>query len=170
MANRDDRGEQWNREEWRRDEGEQQDWGIRRYRDRDQRGRSAEYDGYGGGGYGGYAGRREGGYGEQRGAWSQRVYDADERDDDRSGAVYRAVGGSGMGYGNASQARPSRRSGYSRRGPKGYTRSDDRIREDVCDRLSLADDVDASDISVTVCYLKSSDRAPLRNSCVSESG
>jgi hypothetical protein len=36
------------------------------------------------------------------------------------------------------------------KGPKGYTRSDERIREDVCDRLSDDDEVDASEISVTV--------------------
>jgi osmotically-inducible protein OsmY len=40
--------------------------------------------------------------------------------------------------------------GFFGRGPKGYTRSDDRIREDVCDRLSYDDEVDASDITVTV--------------------
>ncbi|HEY8946822.1 MAG TPA: BON domain-containing protein [Polyangiaceae bacterium] len=45
----------------------------------------------------------------------------------------------------------SRRSGgFSGKGPKNYTRSDDRIREDVCDRLSYDDEVDASDIIVTV--------------------
>jgi hypothetical protein len=45
----------------------------------------------------------------------------------------------------------SRRSGgFSGKGPKNYTRSDDRIREDVCDRLSYDDEVDASDITVTV--------------------
>jgi len=36
------------------------------------------------------------------------------------------------------------------RGPKGYARSDERIREDVCERLSDNDEVDASDIEVTV--------------------
>jgi hypothetical protein len=36
------------------------------------------------------------------------------------------------------------------RGPKGYTRSDERIREDICERLMLRDDIDASDITVTV--------------------
>jgi osmotically-inducible protein OsmY len=36
------------------------------------------------------------------------------------------------------------------RGPKGYTRSDDRIREDVNDRLSDDPHVDASDIEVAV--------------------
>ena len=36
------------------------------------------------------------------------------------------------------------------RGPKSYTRSDERIREDVCDRLTEDWYVDASDIEVTV--------------------
>jgi hypothetical protein len=44
---------------------------------------------------------------------------------------------------------PSRR-GHSGKGPKGYVRSDARILEDVCDRLSDDDEVDASDISVSV--------------------
>ncbi len=44
----------------------------------------------------------------------------------------------------------TRRGGFAGRGPRGYTRSDDRIREDVCDRLSADDEVDASDITVTV--------------------
>jgi len=35
-------------------------------------------------------------------------------------------------------------------GPKNYERSDDRIREDVCERLSQDEYVDASDIDVTV--------------------
>lgn len=36
------------------------------------------------------------------------------------------------------------------RGPKGYQRSDGRIREDVCDRLTDAPFLDATDIDVTV--------------------
>jgi osmotically-inducible protein OsmY len=36
------------------------------------------------------------------------------------------------------------------RGPKGYTRSDERIREDVCDRLTDDPRVDASEIDVAV--------------------
>jgi hypothetical protein len=47
---------------------------------------------------------------------------------------------------------PSReaRGGYAGRGPKGYARSDERIREDVCDRLSWDDEIDATDITVVV--------------------
>jgi hypothetical protein len=39
---------------------------------------------------------------------------------------------------------------FAGRGPKGYRRSDSRIREDVCDRLTDAPFLDASDIDVTV--------------------
>lgn len=37
-----------------------------------------------------------------------------------------------------------------RTGPKGYTRSDERLREDICERLMLADSVDPTEVSVTV--------------------
>jgi hypothetical protein len=48
-----------------------------------------------------------------------------------------------------------RRSEYTRgrffgRGPKGYRRADERIREDVSDRLMAHPDIDASDIEVNV--------------------
>ena len=36
------------------------------------------------------------------------------------------------------------------KGPKDYVRSDARLREDVCDRLSDDDEIDASDMTVTV--------------------
>jgi hypothetical protein len=39
---------------------------------------------------------------------------------------------------------------YFGRGPRGYQRSDDRIREDVCERLTDHSQVDASDIEVKV--------------------
>jgi hypothetical protein len=42
------------------------------------------------------------------------------------------------------------RGGYRGKGPLGYTRSDDRIRETVCEVLSDDDNVDASQIEVTV--------------------
>lgn len=39
---------------------------------------------------------------------------------------------------------------YTGRGPRGYTRGDERIREDVCDRLTDDPRIDASDIDVQV--------------------
>ena len=39
---------------------------------------------------------------------------------------------------------------FAGRGPKGYQRSDGRIREEVCDRLTDAPFLDASDVEVTV--------------------
>jgi hypothetical protein len=42
------------------------------------------------------------------------------------------------------------RGGYAGRGPKDYKRSDERIREDICERLSRNDEVDATDIAVQV--------------------
>ena len=37
-----------------------------------------------------------------------------------------------------------------RTGPKGYTRSDDRIREDISERLMMADSIDSSEVTVSV--------------------
>ena len=39
---------------------------------------------------------------------------------------------------------------YSGRGPKGYQRSDERLKEEVCDRLTIDPDIDASEIGVSV--------------------
>jgi len=39
---------------------------------------------------------------------------------------------------------------FSGRGPRGYQRSDDRIREDVCDRLTYAPDIDATELEIEV--------------------
>jgi hypothetical protein len=46
--------------------------------------------------------------------------------------------------------RENRRGGFFGKGPRGYVRSDERIREDVCDLLSFNDELDATDITVTV--------------------
>jgi hypothetical protein len=42
------------------------------------------------------------------------------------------------------------KSTFSGKGPKGYTRSDDRIKEDVCEKLWWSPEVDATEIEVTV--------------------
>jgi hypothetical protein len=54
------------------------------------------------------------------------------------------------GYRAGSNSEGPRNFGNYGKGPKGYVRSDERIREDVCDRLSDDDELDASDITVTV--------------------
>lgn len=58
-----------------------------------------------------------------------------ERDPERGAGVY---------------SREQPRGGFRGAGPKGYTRSDDRILEDVCDRLCKDDTIDASEISVSI--------------------
>jgi osmotically-inducible protein OsmY len=55
----------------------------------------------------------------------------------------------GYGQTSGSDIGPRRQS-FRGRGPKNYQRSDDRIREDLCERLSFDDDVDASEIEVQV--------------------
>jgi hypothetical protein len=46
--------------------------------------------------------------------------------------------------------RGAQRPSFRGRGPKNYQRSDERIHEDVCERLAMDHDVDASEIEVTV--------------------
>jgi osmotically-inducible protein OsmY len=101
----------------------------------DWRGREG---GYGRGGYGGRGGEERGfrdRASDEVSSWfgdedAERRRQMDER---RSGGAWRVAGG-----------------GYRGRGPRGYTRSDERIREDVSDRLTDDFFVDASDIEVTV--------------------
>jgi hypothetical protein len=58
------------------------------------------------------------------------------------------------GFGDNNEDSPpagrGRAQGYRGRGPKNYTRSDERIREDLSERLWEADDVDASEVTVEV--------------------
>jgi len=52
-----------------------------------------------------------------------------------------------VAYGSAADLR---RGDHRGRGPRGYQRSDDRIREDICDRLTDDPHIDASEIDVGV--------------------
>jgi hypothetical protein len=51
---------------------------------------------------------------------------------------------------HASTGAAARRGGFRGVGPRGYTRTDERIREDVCEGLCDSNDIDASDIHVDV--------------------
>ncbi|KVE09966.1 BON domain-containing protein [Burkholderia anthina] len=89
---------------------------------------------------------REGRYGGERPEW---------RDEHRMSAYGGERDGGDPRYGGAPDL--SRFGGDAerdalrrRRGPKGYTRSDERIREDVCERLAHALEIDVSDVTVQV--------------------
>lgn len=129
------RGESWGR-------GLDDDYGRSYYGSRDP--------GYGGGGYG----SRE---------YGQRSYEADRRSDYGRGGRGQEERGwwdrasdevqSWFGDDDAERrrARDSREDArHSGRGPKGYKRSDERIREDVSDRLTDDAFIDASEIDIEV--------------------
>ena len=64
---------------------------------------------------------------------------------------YTGFGGSNSGsYSGGAGSSGQMRGRFSGKGPKGYQRSDDRIREDVCERLTHHPEVDASEIDVKV--------------------
>jgi hypothetical protein len=69
------------------------------------------------------------------GAWDQGSPEQDEWSPGQSAAAAR---------------RPSSGGGFRGKGPMNYQRSDQRIREDVCEYLTEDDDVDASEIDVKV--------------------
>ena len=59
--------------------------------------------------------------------------------------------GGGSGFGDSQRfGENATRGRFTGRGPKGYVRSDDRIREDVSDRLEQHGEIDASEIEVRV--------------------
>ncbi len=104
--------------------------------------------GYGGGGYGGGGYQPGGDYRDQGGGGFDVRADEDYRRGTRGGSSwgYGTSGGEGLRGDNLQRSAPSHRG----RGPKNYQRSDDRICEDVCDRLSDDHALDASDIEVSV--------------------
>lgn len=57
---------------------------------------------------------------------------------------------SGRGAGTSMYGGQSQRPRFAGKGPKGYTRSDERIREEISDALMADDDIDASEIEVEV--------------------
>jgi hypothetical protein len=123
-----------------------------------------------------YPGRPRAGdrYPDERGTYRERAWSRDPRTGDVHGydseARWPASGAGSDAYHQpvrwrseselgSREGRPGTRSwgaqegsrfGQYGKGPKGYVRSDERIREDVSDRLSDDDELDASDITVSV--------------------
>jgi hypothetical protein len=91
--------------------------------------------GFSGGHYGGFANEGspgQGNYGGNRGVSNQ-------------GPTGQRLGVRAQSSGGSYQGR-----GFAGRGPKGYQRSDERVKEQLSDRLMDDDDIDASDISIEV--------------------
>jgi hypothetical protein len=138
------------REQWNQGEDSREPWGASEPQDYERRGRDYRQTGFGPFGYGreGYSQNRRGfGYQSQQGdVGTQSSYgygregqrsgrygdDRDREEGGLMGGVRRMLGG------------------HTGRGPKGYKRSDERIREDVCELLTLDPDVDATEIEIAV--------------------
>jgi len=121
--------------------GSRQDWGRGDYGRNDYR---SDYE------RGGY--RDEGRYGSGRGEYDRfgrgdygRSYHG--QDDDDRGFLERAGDEVRSWFGGDDRQGAEHHRG---RGPRNYTRSDDRIRDDVNDRLTDDPHIDASDIEVSV--------------------
>jgi hypothetical protein len=63
---------------------------------------------------------------------------------------YGALAPEGDVYDDRNRQALQDRAQYRGRGPRGYQRSDDRIREEVCERLTDDEHIDASDVEITV--------------------
>jgi hypothetical protein len=72
--------------------------------------------------------------------------DPDWESEGGSGWSGRQGGSSDWGYSGRGQQRQS----FAGRGPKNYQRSDERIREEICDRFTDDDQLDAGEVSIQV--------------------
>ena len=100
---------------------------------------------------------RDRGYRERDSSFARRRYGRRDDDDDRGPWISRdrepfepdfdPRENYGSSFGRGRHATEGR---YAGRGPKGYQRSDERLEEEVCERLTADPDVDASEIGVSV--------------------
>lgn len=152
----DERGSEWGRSGSERDWGRREEFGegreYGRGYDRDQDyGQSGRY-GQGHGHqfeerrYGGKFGRPAGMRGQHGGMYGQPE---GGRGFEQAYGLGREPGRGWMSEGQSHRSWQGQGT-FAGRGPRGYTRSDDRIREDVCDRLTDDALVDASNIEVSV--------------------
>lgn len=118
---------------------------------------------YGRGSFGQRGGYQQGGYGQSEGRYgaeSWRGYGEESRGgsfgrnlNDMGGRQGGRQSGSWQGSGQSDWQQRSGSMGgstFAGRGPKDYQRSDERIREQIADRMTDDHDLDASDISVEV--------------------
>jgi osmotically-inducible protein OsmY len=122
-----------------------------------QQSRYAGQGGYGSqGGYGGQGSFGQGGFGQgssesgySRQGWSEpygegQQYGYGQRGSQSGGMSGSQYGGSQYGYGGSGQGM------HRGKGPKNFQRSDDRIKELICERLTDDPDVDASEVTLNV--------------------
>ncbi len=102
------------------------------------------------GGWGGERGYGERGYGERGYMGSRGGYSGNSRGSQDRDFWDRASDEVSSWFGDEEAERRRRRDQHKGKGPRGYTRSDDRIKEDVNDRLTDDWAVDASDVEVDV--------------------
>lgn len=98
---------------------------------------------------GGYGGRQENTTWNQDRSFSDRTYRQptwDSREEQQRGNW----GGSSRQSDSSAYDRPWQEGPHSGRGPKGYQRPDERIREDVCERLSFHGFIDPSEVDINV--------------------
>ncbi|MGQ4659941.1 BON domain-containing protein [Lysobacter sp. F6437] len=96
-------------------------------------------------GFGGYPGRQQGeGYGSSSGYGDPYAESYVDHSANRA-QPYAVPGDTQPRYGG-----PGRQRSYAGVGPRNYSRSDERITEDLCERLTHDPDIDASDIEVRV--------------------
>jgi hypothetical protein len=108
-------------------------------------------EGYPGSAYGGYGSGTRGE--EGGGGWSSTRYGQGPSGYGPQGYSAERYGSYGQGGStdwNRGRGTSDWRVGHYGKGPKGYTRSDDRLREDVSDRLTEDPEIDASGLTVTV--------------------
>ncbi|WP_042878048.1 BON domain-containing protein [Cupriavidus necator] len=129
-----------------------QDWRQERREDWQQAGRRAPWEDDDT-----WRGSQAGGQGAQGRQWSGGGSVRDEWGDSRTG-MYERPGSAGRRAGEPGKDAPGAREqgfgamrrGRDRIGPKGYQRSDERIREEICERLAHARHVDVRDVEVEV--------------------
>lgn len=103
----------------------------------------------------GFGGRQQGGsrpgFGSRPQSGSRSAYETREQGGSQHG-YGQQQSGSRFGYGQQQDDYSERWFGedYSGRGPKNYSRSDERVKEDICDELSSDPECDAEDIEIEV--------------------